>query len=253
MANIGDSPKAQDSPDGASPLGSPIVLNPRAVEFASGQPERQRSPPQGPANGRYPTIPSSYGRGARGRGKGQIPSGLLPHSHILSRPGRQGANPHFPVLYPFGSGQGFQPMFHTGQFPSPAPGYVSFPVMTYPPPPPGFQHPQPLFTDPRSGSNAPEPVKEPTAQSLNRTPPKGPTSRPSTRRQSISSTQGHPRPSVSSSPQGGSETPKTPGRKTRQDWLEEYQQEFETARSFEDDHIYFPKGSPRKGPPKGRK
>ncbi|KAI1120433.1 hypothetical protein F5Y10DRAFT_258390 [Nemania abortiva] len=252
MGRIGEDSNVQGSPHDVAALGSP--LNPHAVEFASGHPERQKSPPEGPANSRQRA--NGYSGSGRGRGRGQSQLGMPSFPpHAPSRLGRQlsqsqvpqmmpGTNPAFSPFNPFGGAPGFQPMF-PGQFPPPMPSYVGFPVMAYPPPPPGFQHPQTPFAGPNQGPMSPGPV--PAGQGFNETPPKGPARRASVSKRSAPSTPAQPKRTTSISSQTGSKRQTTPAPETPEEQGEKYWQEFETARDFEDDYAYFPNSSSNSG------
>ncbi|KAI1194530.1 hypothetical protein F5X97DRAFT_327442 [Nemania serpens] len=157
--------------------------------------------------------------------------------------------PFPPALYSQGGGQGYQPMFPMVQFPPPTPVYVGFPVMAHPIPLPGQQFPQ----QPQPGAiQAPPGIQRPTQQGNNQNPkPTAQDPAPARRphRQSVPPTpaQSHNR-TVSGSPGSKSEskTKEISESEARDIRIRRYREEFEAARSFEDDHIYFPNDKPDK-------
>ncbi|KAI1181497.1 hypothetical protein F5B17DRAFT_452074 [Nemania serpens] len=132
-----------------------------------------------------------------------------------------------PPLYPQDGGQGYQPMFPMVHFPPPTPVYVGFPVMAHPIPPPIHQFPQ--------------------------QPHPGGTKAPGNQRPELQQADSHNSAPVTSTP-ALTPAPQSPrdGLKTKEiseferpkDWDQECWKEFEAARGFEDDYIYFPNDEP---------
>ncbi|KAI1149832.1 hypothetical protein F4825DRAFT_453065 [Nemania diffusa] len=249
--SVQDSLQGRHSPPDSSPS-----LNPNAVVFTSNQPEVPFSPPQGPASTRrrvagqgqqdhgQPNRSNSTSRATRARGRVQTQPAVIPlpnipprqarHGHGHPQPAQQyspampGLNPPWPM-----------PPYHGQAFPGLFPGvpfqpYMGGSGMPYQAGPPGYQPQQIYYPAPPSGTSA--------TPSYAQTPPSTTRHRSSGPKHSLPSTPAQPKRTVSGSTQEKAE--QTPEPESREDPIAKCRREFEVARSFEDDHIYFPNSFP---------
>ncbi|KAI1425246.1 hypothetical protein F5Y12DRAFT_714455 [Xylaria sp. FL1777] len=219
-------------------------LDPKANEFSATRPTEQKAKqrqqghnwknPQGP--GQYRTPPPGLGANSKGSRGGWVQFGfpvvpqILPNSYGQQYQQSQMMPAMFHALYPmpsFSSYGGYQQMYQTQQ-PMGAPG-IPQPAPFYG----GQQQPQqpPQQMPIGSGQGAPSlsPKKDPVAS------PQQPeavkqkiicqtTGEPQSRTVSRSSSHAHPSPSL----------------KSQENKILKYRKDFEKARSFDDDHLYFP-------------
>ncbi|KAI1157959.1 hypothetical protein F5B18DRAFT_657130 [Nemania serpens] len=263
---------AQQGPHGhhsSSRISMP--LNPSAGHFTSGLPEAQRAPPSQPRSFQ-PRLwgpgqhSNGYTAGLSVQGRGQ--QVVTTPSQILTQPVQQGPQqgaqqvqyypqpqlpsmmqgilspPYHPPMYSQGGGQGYQHMFPMVQFPPPTPVYVGFPVTAHPIPLPNQQFPQQPHPGAIQAPVGQRPVQQgnnqnsaPVASAL------APAPAPRPHRQSVPSTPAQSRNrtvSGSSAPKSESKPKEISESEARNNRIKTHRKEFEVARIFEDDDIYFP-------------
>ncbi|KAI1299498.1 hypothetical protein F5Y03DRAFT_251008 [Xylaria venustula] len=221
----------QSSPKSAS------SLSPKADEFTPARPAeavehpehqfhryRQGNDPQRPQQQANIAPPPGFRRG--GRGKVWNQSNLQPMRHgqpyqyppmIPMMPGMPMYPAFFPIYPPpYGGQEMFQPMY-------PMPQPMNIPTPSQPALSQGRRHGQGIpNVGPSKNSSSPQPVKTNgnTRTSIRENPP-------------------------SRSVSGSSHSQPSPRTEPKKDKMSQYREDFEAARSFEDDTVYFPNGNPK--------
>ncbi|KAJ2991193.1 hypothetical protein NUW58_g2606 [Xylaria curta] len=225
MNDRGGKPKGESSPHTRrSSSGSSLSFNPEATAFSATSIEGHGYP-AGTTGG--------HGRGGRGRGRGQHGPPLPCIPPKLGRPGHrqqpsmmQGMHP-FSTPPSFASVPGYGPVYP--MFSTPAPGFSDPSCMSFPPLLPfGFQQ-QPYY-----GHQPGVVGQESQNHNFNDAGFTSPFS-------GATSMSGEPHSRTESESSQGA-----PMVMNTEQKMESYREEFEAARSFEDDHIYFPNGTPSK-------
>ncbi|KAI0413452.1 hypothetical protein F5X98DRAFT_378698 [Xylaria grammica] len=261
MGNEVEKSKSRNSSHGrksssTSNVSSP--LNPKAVEFElplvsdqqSKKDQQEQSTQNAQGQGQHhvplPSGPTTRGRGGQGRGRPIVTTYPLPAAPPgLGHHGQQYPFPVMPMVFPpfpawpsLGGTDNPQPMFPMAQYPpygSTSPPNIPFYGGQAP-----YQNPGRLPTNHGPGSNSGRNEASATHKSKETSTPPRSTAGPKGT-QVLSS--GGSRSSKDSTPSKAQPSPKrAPKAMTAAEKVSVYRREFEAARSFDDDEIYYPIG-----------